>query len=38
MEPDAAERLTVALAKREVKDPAQVDPAELPKIEGEKTN
>jgi flagellar motility protein MotE (MotC chaperone) len=36
MEPAAAERLTVALAKREIKEPAATTPQELPKIEGEK--
>src|SRR5690606_11431713 len=35
MEPAAAERLTVALAKREVKNPEAQDPSSLPKIEGE---
>lgn len=36
MEPAAAERLTVALAKREIKEPAPENAGELPKIEGEK--
>jgi flagellar motility protein MotE (MotC chaperone) len=39
MEPTAAERLTVALAKRqEAKAVTPANPADLPKIEGQKTN
>jgi flagellar motility protein MotE (MotC chaperone) len=38
MEPASAERLTVALAKREDKKNAPASPADLPKIEGQKTN
>ena len=36
MEPAAAERLTVALAKREIKEPVLENADVLPKIEGEK--
>jgi flagellar motility protein MotE (MotC chaperone) len=39
MEPTAAERLTVALARREeAKAMTSANPADLPKIEGQKTN
>ncbi len=38
MEPAAAERLTVALAKRQEAKAAPANPADLPKIEGQKIN
>lgn len=38
MEPAAAEKLTVALARRQSQATAQPDPAALPKIEGQKVN
>jgi flagellar motility protein MotE (MotC chaperone) len=38
MDPAVAERLTVALAKRQDTKAAQASPADLPKIEGQKTN
>jgi flagellar motility protein MotE (MotC chaperone) len=38
MEPAAAEKLTVALAQRQERGTAQLDPSALPKIEGEKLN